>query len=111
MTYEPRGEQSGPFSADPSEWISAAQTWLAEAAEGAHGGLSTGSAECGICPVCRLIAALRAADPAVVSTVVEAGAGAALAAIEVLREAGEKLLAAQAGSGVPPTDTSDEEAP
>jgi hypothetical protein len=36
---------------------------------------------------------LRAADPAVVATVLEAAFGAAAAAAEVLRDAGERLLA------------------
>jgi hypothetical protein len=80
-----------------ADWIASAQQWLADAAQGEHGGLATGSAECGLCPVCRLIAALRAADPAVVTTVVEAAAGAAIAAVDVLREAGESLLADRDG--------------
>jgi hypothetical protein len=81
------------WGSDPTAWIELAQKWLREAADGAHGGLDTGAPECGACPLCRAAGLLRSADPAVVATVVEAAVGAATAAAEVLREAGERLLA------------------
>jgi hypothetical protein len=68
-----------------------AQEWLAEAGDGAHGGLATGAPECGVCPVCRAIRAVRAADPALVAGVVDALAGAAASVAAALQEAADRL--------------------
>jgi hypothetical protein len=83
---------TGPLP-EAARLVEAVQTWLHEAAGGEHGGLDTGAPECGACPVCRAAGLLRSADPAVVTIVVEALLGAAVAAADVLREAGDRLLA------------------
>lgn len=83
---------------DAGRLVAAAQEWLDEAATGAHGGLDTGAPECGVCPLCRLVGVLRTTDPAVVESVVEVATSAVVSVTEVLREAGERLLAAAAAS-------------
>jgi hypothetical protein len=79
--------------ADAARFVEAAQAWLNEAADGQHGGLDTGAAECGACPLCRAARALRTADPAAISALVDALVPAAIGIIDVLKDAGERLLA------------------
>lgn len=78
---------------DAGRLVMLAQEWLDEAASGAHGGLDTGAPECGVCPLCRLVGALRTTDPAVVESVVDVVTSAVVSVTDVLREAGERLLA------------------
>jgi hypothetical protein len=78
---------------DAGRLVSIAQEWLDEAAAGAHGGLDTGAPECGVCPLCRLVGALRTTDPAVVESVVDVVSSALVSVTDVLKEAGERLLA------------------
>jgi hypothetical protein len=92
--------------------VSIAQEWLDEAATGAHGGLDTGAPECGVCPLCRLVGALRATDPAVVESVVDVVATAVVSVTDVLREAGERLLATVPSAAEPaPRQTDAGDAP
>lgn len=78
---------------DAGRLVSMAQEWLDEAAAGAHGGLDTGAPECGVCPLCKLVGVLRTTDPAVVESVVDVVTTAVVSVTDVLREAGERLLA------------------
>jgi hypothetical protein len=90
---------------DTGRLVEAIQNWLHEASRGDHGGLDTGAPECGVCPLCRAAGLLRSADPAVVTVVVEAVVGAAVAAADVLREAGDRLLATDASDVAASTAT------
>lgn len=94
---------------DAGRLVSIAQEWLDEAATGAHGGFDTGAPECGVCPLCRLVGALRTTDPAVVESVVDVVTSAVVSVTDVLREAGERLLATVPSAAEPAARQTDPE--
>jgi len=74
--------------------VEAAQQWLDEASHGEHGGLDTGAPECGICPLCRLAALIRGADPHMVAGVVEQATGMVVMLADTLRGAASRAAEA-----------------
>jgi len=72
--------------------VDGVQRWLVEAAQGAHGGLDTGAAACGVCPLCRAVGAVRTADPALLAAGLEVATSAALALADVLKRAADDLM-------------------
>lgn len=84
----------GSAAEEATRLFEAVQEWAHRAGSGANEHIATGSAECQLCPVCQLIAALRGTRPDVVAHLA-AAAGSVLAAVRAAVDAHEHDWAAR----------------
>ena len=93
MTHSAHEGSTGDgWAGEADRIVEGVQRWLTEAAQGAHGGLDTGSPTCGVCPVCRAVGAVRTADPALLAAGLEVATSAALSIADALKRAADDLL-------------------
>lgn len=89
-------EPLGTAAQEAARLIEALQQWARDASA-EH--LATGAAECRVCPLCRLVAALRDADPETTTQVVETAMTAVTAAVALIEPAVRSVVeAAVAGA-------------
>jgi hypothetical protein len=70
----PHAHDFGPVGDEAAKLLEAVQGWArATFGEGASARISTGGPDCGWCPVCQLVAALRGERPELTEKIVEAG--------------------------------------
>jgi hypothetical protein len=94
---------SSPVSDEARKLVEAFQSWLA--ARPADAPLATGSAECCVCPVCRVIAQARAVRP----EAVEHWSNSAVEAVGILRSwIGQAFTPSAPESGEAPDETTAE---
>jgi hypothetical protein len=89
-------EPLGSAAQEAARLVEALQQWARDASAD-H--LATGAAECTVCPLCRLVAALRDADPDTTAQVVETAVGAVSSAVALVEPAVRAVVeAAVAGA-------------
>ena len=86
----------GSLADEAGKLFEAVQEWLAERSGGAGERIATGSAECQLCPICRLIGLLRATNPEVVR------ASRRRQRLAARRVPGDHRVARKAVDGAPP---------
>lgn len=97
---------SSPVSDEARKLVEAFQSWLA--ARPADAPLATGSAECCVCPVCRVIAQARAVRP----DAVEHWSNSAVEAVGILRSwIGQAFTPGSPESGDAPATTDEPDEP
>ena len=85
------GEPLGTAAEEAVRLVEALRTW-AQDASAEH--LATGAPECRVCPLCRLVAALRDADPETTGKVVESVVGTVTTAVALVEPAVRSVVEA-----------------
>ena len=87
----PTGDPLGTAGEEAARLVEALRAW-AQQASAEH--LATGAPECRACPLCRLMTALRDADPEATGKVVESAVGALTAAVALVEPAVRSVVEA-----------------
>src|SRR3954447_7001124 len=106
MTGDPVRDEAERLVAAAIAAVSLAARGLGGVAGGKHAGFATGSPECCVCPVCRVISAMRDPHPELAERLASGAGDLAAAVTGVMRSVSRATRPEQGESAGPPAESS-----